>query len=93
MSFEENSGFTFMGFKNMTDEERERYYREHPFEYQSIGEYIADICKWLVECSDWRYTQQQAMDLIETRMRFVKEAYKGKWPIDLAACEIGFVCG
>lgn len=93
MSFEANSGFTFMGFENMTDEEREEYYREHPFEYQSIEEYIADICKWLVECSDWHYTEQQAMHLIELQMHFVKEFYECKSPIDLAALEIGYVCG
>lgn len=93
MSFEKNSGFTFMGFENMTDEEREKYYLEHPFEYQSIEEYIADICKWLVECSTDTFTEQQAKEIVEHRMNFVKEYYEGKWPIDLAACDISYFCG
>lgn len=61
-------------------------------DYESFNEYIWDLEYWLIN-SSWRYTREQAKDIISREMRLIVAAYENHEPIDSIGIDIGYGCG
>ncbi len=80
--------------KKLTAEEARRFKegcREFK-EYPDIESYKSDIITYLVY-SSWRYTEEEAKELVESWMAYVEEAYKRKESAFDCAAEVGYSCG
>lgn len=60
--------------------------------YARLDEYKADVKRWLT-LSSWHYTEEQAEDIINQRIRDVEQSFKSKECVSDCGAEIGFFCG
>ena len=60
--------------------------------YKDIQEYIEDIVICLVY-STWHYTEQEAREQCEERMKLIEYSYEKKVPADDCAMNVGYNCG
>ena len=59
---------------------------------QSFEDYSAYIYRYLIE-SDWHYSPERAIDLMQSQDYYIVESYISKTPVAECAVEVGYCCG
>jgi len=58
----------------------------------SFDEYKNDIIRYLT-LSSWRYTEKQAVAIVDREMEYIKECFADRETVADTAVEIGYGCG
>ena len=61
-------------------------------EDSTFEEYKEDIIRYLT-LSTWKYTEKQAMAIVEREMNYIEESFDNKESVADTAVEIGYACG
>ena len=87
----EDSNLTFSQFVDMSPAEKAAYEKEHPFDYESIEEYIEDIVLGLEQF--YHHSEKRAREVVLENYHFVQRNFGNHTPVDLCALDIGYGCG
>ena len=59
---------------------------------QTFEEYNSFVYRYLIE-SDWHYSPERAVDLIQSQDYYIVECFINKTPVAECAVEVGYCCG